>query len=80
MDRLDYQVNLFGRTTGKEVKESVELTASRHSCRCSDSELFKEEIMSDPESPLAKAITVSLVLVSPSTCRHVVEVHTYQNN
>lgn len=68
-----YQVRFFGKMDSKKVKEGAELTASRHSCRCSASELFKEEILFDPESPLAKAMTASLVLVSPSTCKRTVD-------
>lgn len=64
--------SLFDRMDGKEVKKVAELTASRQSCRCSASELFNEEILFDPESPLAKAMTASLVLVSPSTCKYTV--------
>lgn len=51
-----------------KVERAVKHTASRHACSCLASELVKEEIKFDPESPLAKAMTASLVLVSPSTC------------
>lgn len=51
-----------------KVERTVKHTASRHACSCLASELVKEEIKFDPESPLAKAMTASLVLVSPSTC------------
>lgn len=49
----------------KNRKEKV--TASRDDWSSLASWVSKEEILGAPDSPLAKAITVSLVLVSPST-------------
>lgn len=54
--------------------KGLQHTASRQACRSLASVLSNEDILFDPESPLAKAMTASLVLVSPSTCRMHIEI------
>lgn len=44
-------------------------TTSRQACKCCASESSREDILFALERPLAKAMTQSLVLVSPSTCQ-----------
>lgn len=53
--------------TEKTKEYMIKLTASRQAWSWWDSWLLREEIFFDPDTPLAKAIMVSLVLVSPST-------------
>ena len=51
----------------------VNFTASRHAWSWIASSLSREDMQPSPDNPLAKAITVSLVLVSPSTCSKIMQ-------
>lgn len=68
-----YIILLNGKEWKYEMKNSdklykVNFTASRHAWSRVASTQSRECIQPNPDNPLAKAITVSLVLVSPSTC------------